>query len=64
MIERIKKLYPEYLIFIKINNKIFDLSNKELKNKDILIRHSHIIIDDNSYEVHTKIKNRKSRLNK
>lgn len=61
MIDRIKKMYPEYLIFIKKDNKLFDLANKEV-NKNLLNRYSHVIIDDNSYEVHTKINSRKTRL--
>lgn len=62
MIETVKKLYPKYLIFVKKNNKLFDLSNREIINNNILSKHSHIIIDKNSYEVHTKINNRKTRL--
>ncbi len=55
MIDKLKQMYPDYLIFIKRKNKLYDLFNKEVINTDILRRYSYIIVDENSYEVHPKI---------
>lgn len=55
MIDKIKKLYPDYIIFIKRKGKIFDLTNKEVTNNEIFKKYSYVIIKNNSYEVHTKV---------
>ena len=53
MIEKIRKLYPEYDIYIKKNNKIYDLDGKPInKNK---IQKKYIVIIKNGYEVVKKI---------
>lgn len=55
MVDKIKRLYPDYLIFIKRNGRLYDLSNNEVTNDNLLKRYSYVVIDDNSYEVHNKI---------
>lgn len=56
MINKLKKLYPNYLIIIKKDNKLYDINKKELQDKTIFNNTNYIIIDDNSYEVHKKIR--------
>lgn len=56
MIDKIKKLYPDYLILIRRNDKIFDQCNKEVTNNEILKKYSYVLISGTSYEVHTKLK--------
>lgn len=55
MIDKLKKMYPEYFILIKRNGKLFDLCNKEVVNDNLLKRYSYIIVEENSYEVHPKV---------
>ncbi len=57
MIERIKNMYPNYLIFIRKKGKLYDVTGKEVINMDLLKKYSHVIVEDESYEVHTKIGN-------
>lgn len=67
MIEKIKRLYPEHLILVKRHNKIYDLANEEVTDINMVNRYSYVIIDEESYEVHTKIspfKRRKTRKKK
>lgn len=53
MIEKLKKIYPEYLIFIKKENKVFNLLGREINLKKI--KRNYVLIDNLSYEVHKKI---------
>ena len=55
MINRLKKLYPKYMILIKKNNILYDIHNN-LIEESILKDINYIIIKDNSYEVHKKTK--------
>ena len=58
MINKIKKNYPGYLIFIKIKNSIYDLDNKKV-DKKVLKNNPYILVEENSYEIHNKIKTSK-----
>ena len=53
MINKIKSIYPNFLIFIKKGNKVFYLNGKELKDKTVL-NNNCVIISNNHYEVHKK----------
>lgn len=55
MINRLKKLYPNFLIFIKKKDKIYDVDNNLIEDKT-LVNNNYILINNNSYEVHKKIK--------
>ena len=55
MINKIKKNYPNYLIFIKIKNDIYDLDFKKV-DKKVLKNNPYILVEENSYEVHNKVK--------
>lgn len=54
MINKIKKMYPKYLILIKIFDKFFDVSTSNQVSPEKL-KKPYIIIYGNSYEVHKKI---------
>ncbi len=55
MINKIKKMYPNYLILIKIFGKFFDVSTNIQVDPEKL-KKSYVIIYENSYEVHKKTK--------
>ena len=59
MIDKIKDIYPNYLIFIKRNGKIFNLNNEEVTSFSDFDKKSYVLIHKNSYEVHKKISNKK-----
>lgn len=54
MINKIKKMYPGYLIIVKSFGKFIDVSTN---NQVVLekLKKPYVIIDENSYEVHKKI---------
>lgn len=54
MINKLKKLYSGYTIFIKKNNFIFDMKGNCIKDKKLIKEKKYIIIDKNSYEIHKK----------
>lgn len=54
MINRLRKIYPDYLILIKIFDKFFDAQTNDPVSPERL-KKSYIIINENSYEVHKKI---------
>ena len=53
MIERLKKLYPNYLILKKYKNGFIDLNDKFVKKKNI--KQDYIILEKNIYTIY-KIK--------
>ena len=55
MINRLKKIYPNFLIFIKKKNKIYDINNN-IVSDNILNNNNYILVIDNFYEVHKKVK--------
>lgn len=64
MINKLNKLYPNHLLFLKVGDKIFDLNDNEI-NKDCLPKkQSYIIFCENFYEVHNKIGIKKSKIKK
>jgi hypothetical protein len=55
MINKLRRLYPKHLLFIKRGNRIYDLNNNLIKRSCLPKRKSYIIINENFYEVHNKI---------
>lgn len=55
MINKIRKIYPGFLIFIKKGKNLYDVNNNLILD-DVLKRNDYIIIIDDSYEVHKKIR--------
>ncbi len=55
MINKIRTIYPGFLILIKKDEKLYDVNNN-LIHEDILKNNDYIIIIDDSYEVHKKIR--------
>ena len=53
MINKLKKIYPKYKIYIKRNRKYYDLKNKEV-TKEIILNTNSVIIYKESYMVHKK----------
>ncbi len=53
MINRLEKIYPNYLLLKKYKNGIVDLDNKFIKKKDI--KQNYIVIEKNAYTIY-KIK--------
>ena len=56
MINKLKILYPNYLILIKTFDNLCDIHNNKIKDLNILNDTNYIIITENSYEVHKKTK--------
>lgn len=54
MINKIKKLYSGYTIFVKKNKFIYDINNNIIEEKDVKKEQKYIIVEKNSYEVHRK----------
>ena len=53
MINRLKKLYPNYLLLKKYKNGLIDLNKNFIKKKNI--KQSYIILEKNTYTIY-KIK--------
>ena len=55
-ISKLKKLYPNYLILKKKNSKLFYDNDFEFKDYKLLLKTNYIIVENESYEVHKKIR--------
>ena len=54
MISKLKRLYPNHLLFNKKGDKFFDINSNEIKKDCLPKKQSYIIFSNNFYEVHNK----------
>ena len=54
MINKIKRLYPNYSIYIRKENIIVDINGKKVGKRIIKKHLPYVLINTNSYEVHLK----------
>ena len=61
MINKLRGIYPNHLLFIKKGKKIYDLNSNLIKDNCLPKKKSYIIVSENFYEVHNKINIRKNK---
>lgn len=54
MINKIKKLYPTFSIYVRKENKVYDTEGKRILKKKLKENIPYVLINDESYEVHQK----------